>query len=166
MGGFMINIKGYQRFILVIIIAHTLSYIIAGGIAYQLINKEFWEGSSPLLSVYLRTPVDQNLWNHVMIWQIPGQLVRALLFAIVLLPIFDSIKPWGFLKKFTFFSTLFFVFTHFASAVPSPANIEGLIYMKPEFIQLGFTKMQPEMILYSIIVGLIIAQFSIKKEKK
>jgi len=65
----MINIKGYQRFILVIIIAHTLSYIIAGGIAYQL-------------------------------------------------------------------------------------------------IQLGFIKMQPEMILYSILVGIMIAQFSIKKEKK
>lgn len=159
----MINIKSYVRFVLIIIIAHTLSYLIAGGIAYQLITKEFWEGSNSLLSVYLRTPGNSELWNYAMIWQIPGQILRSLIFGLVLLPLFDSIKEWKFLKRFLFFSSLFFVFTHFSSAVPSPANIEGLIYMKPEFIKLGFLKMQPEMILYSIILGLIVSKYLYKK---
>jgi hypothetical protein len=162
----MTSNKPYFRFVLVIVIAHTLAYLFAGGIAYQFITKDIWEGESPLLSKYLRTPGNAELWNFAMIWQIPGQLVRALLIGLVLLPLHSSLKEWSALKKFLFFSGLLFVLTHLSSAVPSPANIEGLVYMRPEFIQLGFIKMQPEMILYSIIAGLIFSKFAYKKEGK
>jgi len=99
------------------------------------------------------------MWNFAMIWQIPGQLLRALLIGLVLLPLHSALKEWAGLKIFLFFSGLLFVLTHFSSAVPSPANIEGLVYMRPEFIQLGFNKMQPEMILKRIISGIIISKF-------
>jgi hypothetical protein len=158
--------KPYFRFVFVIIAAHTLAYLFAGGIAYQLITKELWEGESPLLSKYLRTPGNEELWNFAMIWQIPGQLVRALLIGLVLLPLYSSLKEWSGLKTFLFFSGLLFVLTHLSSAAPSSANIEGLVYMKPEFIQLGFIKMQPEMILYSVIAGLIFSKFAFKRERK
>lgn len=160
----MTNRRPYIRFLIVIVAAHTIAYLIAGGIAYQLITKELWERPNSLLSLYLRTPGDSELWEYAMIWQIPGQLLRALLIGLVLIPLQSSLKEWSGLKKFLFFSGLLFVLTHLSSAVPSPANIEGLVYMRPEFIQLGFVKMQPEMILYSIIAGLIFSRFAYKKE--
>ena len=155
--------KEYVRFVIVIIIAHTVAYLFAGGIAYQLITKELWAGPNSLLSAYLRTPENIELWNYAMIWQIPGQLLRSLLIGLVLLPLYSSLKEWSTLKKFLFFSALLFVLTHLSSSAPSPANIEGLVYIRPEFIQLGFLKMQPEMILYSIVAGLIFAKYAYKK---
>lgn len=149
-----------------IIIAHTVAYLISGGIAYQFITKEFWEGEDPLLAAYLRTPGNAELWRYAMIWQIPGQLIRALLIGLVLLPLHSFLKEWSAMKTFLFFSSLLFVLTHLASAAPSPANIEGLVYVKPEFVNLGFFKMQPEMIVYSIIAGMIFAKFAYKGKTK
>ncbi len=159
----MTSSKPYIRFVFVIIIAHTLAYLFAGGIAYQFITKDLWEGESPLLSEYLRTPGNTELWNFAMIWQIPGQLLRALFIGLALLPLHSSLKEWSGKKKFLFLSSLLFVLTHLSAAAPSPANIEGVIYMRPEYIELGFVKMQPEMILYSVIAGLIFSKFAYKK---
>ncbi len=156
------------RFILVIIIAHTLSYLLAGSIFYQLLTKELWEGAKSLLSLYLRTTDNSELWNYAMIWQIPAQILRSLFIGLALLFLYDNMKEWKYFRRFLFLSTIMFVFTHFSSAAPSPANIEGLVYMKPDFIKIGFLRMQPEMIFYSIIFGLISSKFLYKsnKEKK
>lgn len=161
----MSKIKGYLRFIVVIVIAHTAAYLIAGGIAYQLLTRVFWEGQQPLLSSYLRTPGSPELWNFAMTWQIPVQILRSLLAALVLLPLYPTLKAWGGWKRFFFLSALVFVMTHLAAAVPSPANLEGLVYMKPEFVRLGFFKMQPEMVLYSLLFGAISARFLYRKER-
>jgi hypothetical protein len=155
--------KPYIRFVTVIIISHTIAYLFSGGISYQLITKEFWEGSDSLLSFYLRTPANEELWSFAMIWQIPGQLLRSLLIGLVLLPLHSTLKQWTPFKTFLFLSSLLFVLTHLSAAAPSPANIEGLVYMKPEFIKLGFIKMQPEMILYSVMAGLLFSKFAYKK---
>ena len=147
------NTKKHIRFVLVIIMAHTFSYLLAGGFSYQLITKPLWEGENPLLAAYLRTPGNAELWNFAMLWQIPAQILRSLLLGLALLPLFNTLQEWNFTKRFLFLSSLFFVFTHIASAAPSPANIEGLVYMKPEFVKEGFFLMQVEMILYSLLVG-------------
>jgi hypothetical protein len=160
----MISPKLYIRFVVVIILAHTLAYLFAGGIAYQLITKDLWEGSDSILADYLRTPGNEELWTFAMIWQIPGQLLRGLLMGLVMLPLYAALKDWTFKRKFLFFGLLLFVFTHLSASAPSPANIEGLVYMRPEFIELGFLLMQPEMILYGIIAGLIFAKYGYKKE--
>lgn len=154
--------KPYIRFVLVVIVAHTVGYLFSGGISYQFITKPLWEGPDPLLSAYLRTPGNADLWRFAMIWQIPGQLLRSLLMGLALLPLYGSLKEWTAFKKFLFFSVLLFVFTHLSAAAPSPANIEGLVYVKPEFIQLGFVKMQAEMILYSLMAGWIFSKFAFK----
>ena len=151
--------KEHIRFIFVIILAHTFAYLLAGGLSYQLFTKPLWEGQAPLLSAYLRTPGNSQLWNFAMTWQIPGQLLRALLMGLVLLPLFDTLQQWSVLKRFSFLSALVFVFTHLSAAAPSPANIEGLVYIKPEFVQLGFFLMQIEMILYSLLMGFIAAKW-------
>jgi hypothetical protein len=156
--------KNHSRFVLIIMLAHTLSYLIAGGVSYQLVTKPFWEGQNPLLSAYLRTPGNPELWNFAMTWQIPVQILRSLLLGLALLPLYKTLKEWGVIQRFSFLSILFFVFTHLASAAPSPANLEGLAYMKPEFIKLGFFKMQIEMVLYSLFVGLIAAKWLFKTD--
>jgi hypothetical protein len=158
--------KPFIRFVVVVILAHTIAYLVAGGIAYQLITKELWNGPDPLLSKYLRTPGNTELWNTAMVWQIPGQLLRAVFIGLILLPLFNSLQAWSALNRFLFFSGLLFVLTHLSAAAPSPANIEGLVYMRPEFIQQGFIKMQPEMILYSLVAGLIFSKFAYKSEPK
>jgi hypothetical protein len=162
----MTALKPSIRFVLVIIIAHTIAYLIAGGLAYQFITKELWEGEHPLLSQYLRTPGNEDLWTFAMTWQIPAQLLRSVLIALALLPLQTHLKEWSFSRRLLFFSILLFVTTHLSSAAPSPANIEGLVYMRPEFIQSGFLKMQVEMILYSIIAGWIFAKYAYPKESK
>ena len=151
--------KEHIRFIFVIILAHTFAYLVAGGLSYQLVTKPLWEGQTPLLSAYLRTPGNPHLWNFAMTWQIPAQLLRSLLLGLVLLPLSDTLKQWNALKRFSFLSALFFVFTHIAAAAPSPANLEGLVYVKPEFVKLGFFLMQIEMILYSLLIGFIAAKW-------
>ncbi len=158
--------KEHIRFVLVIVLAHTFAYLFAGGLSYQLITKPLWEGENPLLSAYLRTPGNSQLWSFAMIWQIPAQLLRSLLMGLVLLPLFDTLKQWNPLKRFYFLSALFFVFTHLSSAAPSPANIEGLVYVKPEFVQLGFFLMQVEMILYSLLTGFIAAKWLFRAKSK
>ena len=157
--------KEHIRFLMVVILSHTFAYLVAGGISYQLITKPFWEGPNPLLSAYLRTPGNAELWNFAMTWQVPAQLLRALLLGLALLPLLDTLKAWSLLKCFTFLSVLLFVFTHFASAAPSPANLEGLVYIKPEFVKLGFFAMQVEMILYSLLAGFFMAKWLFRAPK-
>jgi hypothetical protein len=154
------------RFFLAILIGHVIAYLIAGGITYQLITKELWDSPDSLLANYLRTPTNTELWRYAMIWQIPAQLLRGLLIGVVLLPLLELQMEWRKSKKFYFYSSLIFVLTHFSAAVPSPANIEGLVYMKPEYIKLGFIKMQPEMLLYSLLFGFIISMYGAGKNKK
>jgi hypothetical protein len=162
----MTSNKSYIRFVAVIVTAHTTAYLFAGGIAYQLITKSIWEGPDPLLSSYLRTPGNEALWNDAMIWQVPGQLLRGLLMGLVLLPLYSSLAHWSAGKRLLFFSSLWFVFTHLAAAAPSPANIEGMVYMRPEFVRQGFFLMQPEMILHSLIAGLIVSKYAWLKPGK
>ena len=74
----MNKMKAWIRFILIIIAAHVIAYLVEGGIAYQFITKELWESPDSLLSAYLRTPNNVALWNFAMIWQIPAQIVRGI----------------------------------------------------------------------------------------
>lgn len=158
----MTAIKNNSRFVSVVVLAHTIAYLLAGGISYQFITKEFWEGPDPILSAYLRTPGNADLWNYAMLWQVPAQFLRSLLIALVLLPLCNVLTEWSVLKRFLFFSALLFVLTHLSAGAPSPANIEGWVYMKPEFISSAFAKMQVEMLLYSLMAGLILARFGWK----
>lgn len=56
---------------------------------------------------------------------------------------------------------LIYVTTSLAAGAPSPSNIEGLIYMRPEVIGLKpFLLTQPEMIVYSIVFAIGVLQSS------
>ncbi|MBI5029782.1 MAG: hypothetical protein HZB51_04590 [Chloroflexi bacterium] len=152
----------YIRLALVVILSHTFSYLLVGAIAYQLFYKPFWEGPSPLYAPFLRTMATPALWEQAMAWQIPGQLLRGLLMALVFIPILPAMKEISFARRYTFVAGLFFVFAHLAASAPSPANIEGALYLRPEFVAQGFLPSQPEMIAHSLLTGFLIAKFLVK----
>jgi hypothetical protein len=56
-----------------------------------------------------------------------------------------------------FFSGLMFIYTHLAAVSPFMDNIEGLVYFKEKYlVRKFFLKFQVEMILYSLLFGLLI----------
>ncbi len=60
--------------------------------------------------------------------------------------------------QFIFMATLMFVYADFASAVPFSNTIEGVVYMKKEFVEKRvFWTIQLEAILYSAMFGLLSA---------
>ena len=58
-------------------------------------------------------------------------------------------------KRVLVLFVLFFVLLHLAAAAPSPSNLEGIVYMRPELIGvLPFLLTQPEMVLQSLLFAL------------
>lgn len=149
----------YIRLALVFVLSHTASYLIVGAIAYPLFYKPFWEGPSPIYASFMRTMAEPELWQQAMQWQIPGQLGRGLLMALAISPMLVQLERVSFARRYAYIAGLMFVFAHLAASAPSPGNIEGLIYMRPEFVAQGFLPSQPEMIGHSLLAGFLIARF-------
>ena len=156
----------FIRMAVVFVLSHTLSYLIVGAIAYQLFYKPFWEGPSPLYAPFMRTMSEPALWEQAMMWQIPGQLLRGLLMALAISPVLTKLEEISFARRYAFIAGLFFVFTHLAASAPSPGNIEGALYMRPEFVVQGFWACQPEIIAHSLLAGFLIARFMFKPAKQ
>jgi len=67
-------------------IAHVVTYIAVGALAYPLLTREFFEGSAGLAAQVMRTPAEPALWAHVTRWMLPFQVLRGVLIALVLYP--------------------------------------------------------------------------------
>ena len=156
----------YIRSGLVVILSHTFSYLLVGAIAYQLFYRPFWEGPNPLYAPFLRTMADPPLWEQAMTWQIPGQLLRGFLMALAISPILPQLEEISLARRYAFIAGLFFVFAHLAASAPSPSNIEGALYMRPELVTPAFWVSQPEMIAHSLLAGFLIARFMFKPAKQ
>ncbi|MFP4006248.1 MAG: hypothetical protein ACLFUR_06020 [Candidatus Hadarchaeia archaeon] len=77
--------------------------------------------------------------------------------SVVLYPILDSLGELSFALRFAFFAGLMFIYTDLASAAPF-INIEGFVYLKKQYVQKeAFWKIELEMVIYSILFGLLAA---------
>lgn len=146
---------------------YTLSYLVVGAIAYQLLTNQFYVGDNPVFTAYLRSEANPDEWAHTSLWLIPGLLLRALLISLVLLPFVGALRKMSFWARTGIMFALMFVLIHIAAAAPSPSNVEGLIYMKPELISVkAFLLTQPEMIFQSLLFALglswVIQRYSAK----
>ncbi|MFZ1258386.1 MAG: hypothetical protein WAQ25_02860 [Candidatus Saccharimonas sp.] len=140
--------------IVLLTVTYAFAYLLAGGLAYFLITKQFYVGDTAIFAEYLRSEENYQLWQHVTTWQIPLLLVRSLLIAFVLYPFFSAIRRMSFKKAFWALTGLLFVLTHLAAGAPSPGNIEGMVYMRPEFMSpVIFALVQPEMILQTLLAA-------------
>lgn len=89
---------------------------------------------------------------------IPSQFIRAILMSVVLYPLLPFLVEMSFGLQFVFMASLMFVYADFASAVPFSNTIEGLVYLKKEFVEKRvFWTIQLEAVLYSIMFGLLSA---------
>lgn len=147
--------KQNLRFILKSTVIYTIVYLAVGAIAYQLFTKQFYVGEDPIFTAYLRNEANSAEWAHTNLWLIPGLILRALLISLVLLPFVETLRNMAFIKRVGILFALMFVLIHIAAAAPSPSNIEGLIYMKPQLTGMSsFLLTQPEMIAQCLLFAL------------
>jgi hypothetical protein len=107
----------------------------------------------------MRTPAQPDLWQHEITWFLPGQVLRGILMAAVLCPFFDTLKVWGWGKRFLSISGLYVVLGYWASAVAAPGTIDGLIYLRPEITLNAHLMVRPEIVAQGAILGAWVARW-------
>jgi hypothetical protein len=139
-------------FALKVTVVSSVAYLVAGALAYQLLTKRFYVGDDAIFAGFLRSEANPSQWSHVMRWQFPMLLARGLLIALALLPFRDALNSFGLRKRVFVLFMIYFVLLHLAAAAPSPSNLEGIVYMRPELIGVGpFLLTQPEMIVQGLL---------------
>lgn len=142
----------YIKFSLLFMLVHTGAYFIAGMLAYR-ISRDLYHGENRLLD-FLKDMADPAENARVAKLTLPLQLLRGLVLSIVLYPILELLGDLSYPLRFVFLAGLMFVYTDFASAVPFPHNLEGVIYMKERYLKKSaFWKLQFEMIIFSLLFG-------------
>ncbi len=140
----------YLVFSIVFTVLHAIAYMVAGVVALR-ISKDVYESKSRKLD-YVRDMEDPAERSHVQRFFFPAQLARGLLLSVVLYPILSALGETGYLTRTVFLFGILFVYTHIASAAPCPDNVEGLVYLKREYIDTSMIlKFQMEMVLYSVL---------------
>jgi len=146
----------YIKFSLLFVLAHGLAYTIAGAIALKF-SKDIYESKKRHCD-FLRDMSNKEESIHVSLYFLPAQILRGLLMSLVLFPLLNVLGELSFMLKLTFFSSLVFIYTHIASTSPFIDNIEGFVYFKKEYlIKKFFLKFQLEMIMYSILFGILMS---------
>jgi len=156
--------KDYFGFVLKYITAHVVTYWVVGAIAYPLLTKEFYIGDNPIFSSFMITENDKELWDNVMIWILPGQILRGLLIGSVIFSFYNTLNEWNYWKRFLTLSGLYIVIGFWASAVAAPGTIDGIIYMRPEINWIAHLKVQIEIIIQGLLLSAWIAKWMKKKK--
>jgi hypothetical protein len=143
-------VKQFISFSLKVIVLHTLTYFIAGAIAYPSLTKGLYVGSNPVFASFWRTEAEPVLWAHVTTWFLPAQLLRGLVLSIALYPFYPAMMKWLFVKRFAAIAGLYLGIGFWAAAVAAPGTIEGLVYMRPVITPQIHLIVQPEIIAQGI----------------
>lgn len=151
------------RFVAKVAIVSSAAYLIAGGLAYQLLTKRFYVGDGAIFAGFLRSEDNPPEWAHVMRWQVPILVARGLLIALALVPFREALTSFAPWKRTLALFVLFFGPLHLAAAAPSPSNLEGLVYMRPQFVGIEvFLLTQPEMIAQCLLMAIGISAWACK----
>jgi hypothetical protein len=148
---------GVVRFILLVTVAHAISYFVVGAIAFATLTHGLYEGADPLFGSYLRTPAETELWQHVTTWFLPAQLLRGVLIGLVLSPFLVLLRGWSVWQRTVALTGLYLVIGFWAAALAAPGNIEGLVYLRPEFTFDVVLLVQPEIVGQGVAMSLLIA---------
>lgn len=149
----------YIKFSLIFFLIHFICYIIAGAIDLQL-AKKMYKGKERLYKSFFRNMANKKESMRVAKLLIPSQLIRAILMSVVLYPILPFLLELSFGIQFIFMASLMFVYADFSSAIPFSNTIEGIVYLKKEFVERNvFWTIQLEAIIYSILFGLLSSLF-------
>lgn len=149
----------YIFFTLRFFIIHFICYITAGVIDLQM-AKKMYAGKDRLYGSFFRDMDSEKESMRIAKLLIPSQLFRAVLLSAVLYPILPYLYCLSSLMQGIFMGTLMFVYADFASAIPFSNTVEGLVYLKKEFVERKvFMTIGFEALLYSALFGLLSAVF-------
>ena len=149
------SINAYITFSLLFAVIHLVCYVIAGVIDLQLAQRMYM-GKDRLYRSFFRDMQDAQESRRVGLLLIPSQLARGLIMSVVLYPVLPYLHELSFGIRFAFLAGLMFVYADFASAVPFSNTIEGLVYLRKEFVeQRVFWTILFESILYSVLFGML-----------
>lgn len=151
-------LKRFTVFAAKVSAAQVVTYFVAGAIFYQLLTKDYYTGPNPIFAAFMRTEAEPELWAHVMRWFLPAQILRGILMAAVLYPLFDTLKTWSFRKRFLWIASLYLVFSLWAAAGAAPGGIEGMVYLRPPLTGLIHLKVQPEIIFQGLGLAALVAR--------
>jgi len=160
------NVRRYSIFSAKVVAAHVTTYFVAGAIFYQFLTKDFYTGPNPIFATFMRTEAEFNLWAHVMTWFLPAQILRGVLMAAVLYPLFDTLKTWPFGRRFLWIASVYLVFAFWSAAGAAPGTIEGMVYMRPPITGLVHLKVQPEIIFQGLGLAALIAGAMMESPRK
>lgn len=144
-------------FVVLVAVAHAVTYLIAGAFAFATMTHVLYEGAHPLFGSYLRTPGEADLWTHVTTWFLPAQLLRGALIGLALSPFLAVLRTWSLPRRALALAGLYLVLGFWGAAVAAPGNIEGLVYLRPEFGLDTALLVQPEIIVQGVTMSLLIA---------
>jgi hypothetical protein len=160
------NIRRFTVFAGKVIAAHVTTYFLAGALAYNLLTKEFYTGPHPIFAAFLRTEGEPELWSHAVRWFLPAQILRGVLIAAVLYPLFDTLKAWSFGKRYLLIAALYIVLGFWAASVAAPGTLEGMVYMRPFITTQVHLKVQPEIIFQGLALAFLIAGAMMEAPRK
>ncbi len=149
--------KFFASFASKVIIAHSVTYFVVGAIAYQLLTKPLYIGEDAVMSSFMRTEEEPELWRHVMMWMLPVQIVRGFLIAIALFPFYDTFIAWSWRKRCFVIAGVYLLIGFWACTVAAPGTLEGLVYLRPEFSLGVHLKVQPEIIVQGLSMSAWVA---------
>ncbi|MFZ0964100.1 MAG: hypothetical protein WAO35_24805 [Terriglobia bacterium] len=160
------NKKRFLSFAAKVVAAQVTTYFLAGAMFYPLLTKPYYEGPHPIFAVFLRTETDQGSWAHVVNWFLPAEILRGILIAAVLYPLYDILKAWPFLKRFLYVASLYLVLGFWAATVAAPGTLEGMVYMRPFITLEVHLRVQPEIILQGLALALFIAGAMMERPRR
>lgn len=140
--------KRFVRFAIKVTVAHIVTYIGVGVLAYIFLTREFFDTSNVLVAQVMRTPGDPILWSHVTRWMLPFQIARGVLIALVLFPFLSTLRSWNYWKRVAAIGGLYVVLGQWASTVAGSGTIEGWLILRPEFTA-------PDIVIKAMIEGLV-----------
>ena len=152
-----LRLRDYLRFSGVVTLAHLVTYIAVGTLAYFLIYKGQMDAGS--LDPLMRNSNDPEEWRHVETWLIPAQVLRGLLFGVALCPFLKSLSEWSLRARFLALLGLLLVFSAWSVTMPAPGSIEGWVYLKPNSGPtlpnplLGYIEVPVQLAVFSFLVS-------------
>jgi hypothetical protein len=127
--------KKFLKFSSLVIVAHVVTYIGAGVLAFMFVTNEFFTTTGVAAQI-MRTPDQPDLWQHVTTWMMPLQVLRGFLIAVVLFPFLSCLQSWSFSKRMLVLAGLYIVLGQWASTIAGSGTIEGWLILRPEFTKL------------------------------
>jgi hypothetical protein len=161
-----VNIRRFTIFAGKVTAAHVVTYFLAGVLAYSLLTKQYYTGPNPLFGCFMRTEAEPELWAHVVRWFLPAQILRGLLMAAVLYPLFDTLKTWTFGKRYLLIAGLYLVLGFWGATGAAPGTIEGMVYLRPFITPEVHLTVQPEIIGQGLALAFFIAGAMMESPRK